>query len=113
MSTENLISDTSADSTASPPTEETEPPRRSGWSRLTAMTTVYLGLALVLLIVAFSIAKPDAFLSAFNIRSVFTDASVLLIVAVGATYVIATAGIDLSVGSVLVFSGVVSLKTMK
>lgn len=86
--------------------------RKAGLSRLAAMTTIYLGLALILLIVVFSIAKPEAFLSAFNIRSVFTDASILLIVAVGATYVIATAGIDLSVGSVLVFAGVVSLKTM-
>jgi ribose transport system permease protein len=37
---------------------------------------------------------------------------VLLVLAVGATYVIITAGIDLSVGSVLVFSGVVSAKLM-
>ena len=36
----------------------------------------------------------------------------LLVLAVGATYVIITAGIDLSVGSVLVFSGVVAAKLM-
>jgi ribose transport system permease protein len=38
---------------------------------------------------------------------------VLLVVAVGSTFVIVTAGIDLSVGSVLVFSGVVSAKLME
>jgi ribose transport system permease protein len=37
---------------------------------------------------------------------------VLLVLATGLTYVIVTAGIDLSVGSVLVFSGVVSAKAM-
>jgi ribose transport system permease protein len=37
---------------------------------------------------------------------------VLLVLAVGMTYVIITAGIDLSVGAVLVFSGVVSAKFM-
>ena len=37
----------------------------------------------------------------------------LLVLATGMTYVIITAGIDLSVGSVLVFSGVVSAKAMK
>ena len=36
----------------------------------------------------------------------------LLVIATGLTYVIITAGIDLSVGSVLVFSGVVSAKMM-
>ena len=36
----------------------------------------------------------------------------LLVLATGMTYVIITAGIDLSVGAVLVFSGVVSAKAM-
>ena len=36
----------------------------------------------------------------------------LLVIAVGMTFVIITAGIDLSVGSVLVFSGVVAAKVM-
>ena len=36
----------------------------------------------------------------------------LLVLATGMTYVIITAGIDLSVGSVLVFSGVVAAKAM-
>ena len=36
----------------------------------------------------------------------------LLVLATGLTYIIITAGIDLSVGAVLVFSGVVSAKVM-
>ena len=39
-----------------------------------------------------------------NARNIATDAAVLLVLAVGSTYVIITAGIDLSVGAVLVFS---------
>ena len=40
------------------------------------------------------------------------NAAILLVIAVGMTFVIITAGIDLSVGSVLVFSGVVAAKVM-
>lgn len=74
--------------------------------------TLPLGVALAVLFVGFGIAEPEAFLSSFNIKSLLTDASVLLLLAVGMTYVITTAGIDLSVGAVLVFSGVVSSEVM-
>ena len=47
-----------------------------------------------------------------NARNIATDAAVLLVLATGMTYVIITAGIDLSVGAVLVFSGVVAAKAM-
>ena len=56
----------------------------------------------------FSIAAAGEFATRLNIRNVATDVSVLLVLAVGMTFVIVTAGIDLSVGSVLVFSGVVA-----
>ena len=52
--------------------------------------------------------ESEAFFAVANARNIATDAAVLLVLAVGATYVIITAGIDLSVGSVLVFSGVVA-----
>jgi ribose transport system permease protein len=69
-------------------------------------------LALIGILVVFSIMKPSAFLGSYNIKSIFIDASVFLTLSVGMTYVIITAGIDLSVGSVLVFSGVIALKVM-
>ncbi len=69
-------------------------------------------LALIGIIVIFAIMKPSAFLGSYNIKSIFIDASVALTLSVGMTYVIITAGIDLSVGSVLVFSGVIALKVM-
>ena len=56
--------------------------------------------------------KPSAFLGSYNIKTIFIDASVALTLSVGMTFVIITAGIDLSVGSVLVFSGVIARKVM-
>jgi len=73
---------------------------------------LYLLAALALLIIVFGAMNPGAFLGTYNLREVFTEAALLLIVAVGATFVIATSGIDLSVGGVLVFSGVISTEVM-
>ncbi|MFE7979879.1 ABC transporter permease [Streptomyces shenzhenensis] len=70
-----------------------------------------LGL-LVVICVIFSIVAPDAFLSGDNFRAVVINSSILVILGVGMTFVLITGGIDLSVGSVLVFSGVVAGKTM-
>lgn len=64
------------------------------------------------LIVLFSALEPQGFTTFDNARSIATDASILLVLAVGGTFVIITAGIDLSIGSVLIFSGVVSAKAM-
>jgi ribose transport system permease protein len=90
-----------------------EPGRRRTWrQRALGSSVVYLGGALLVAIAFFAAKDASAFLSAFNIRQLFTQASLLLIEAVGATYVIATAGIDLSVGGVLVISGVIAVKLM-
>jgi ribose/xylose/arabinose/galactoside ABC-type transport system permease subunit len=48
----------------------------------------------------------------FNIRGIVQSTSILAVLGVGMTFVIVTGGIDLSVGSVLVFSGVVADKAM-
>jgi ribose transport system permease protein len=74
--------------------------------------TVWTLAVLVVLFLFFAVLKPAEFATTFNIRNVLTDSAILLVLAVGMTYVIVTAGIDLSVGSVLVFSGVVAAKTM-
>lgn len=47
------------------------------------------------------------FLTVSNLLNIAEQATIIAIVAVGMTFVIITAGIDLSVGSVLAFSGVV------
>jgi ribose transport system permease protein len=82
------------------------------WQRLVSGSATWVGLILVGLIVAFSLLEPSSFLDTDNFRNIATDAAVLLVLATGMTYVIITAGIDLSVGAVLVFSGVVSAKAM-
>jgi ribose transport system permease protein len=89
-----------------------EQQRMPWWQRVAAGSSTQIGSILVALIVVFAVLKPDEFFAVDNGRNIATDAAVLLVLAVGATYVIITAGIDLSVGAVLVFSGVVAAKLM-
>jgi ribose/xylose/arabinose/galactoside ABC-type transport system permease subunit len=67
---------------------------------------------LAVLVVILSILRPN-FLSAFNIFNVMRQISFIGILAVGMTFVILTAGIDLSVGSLLAFSGIVCASVAK
>jgi ribose transport system permease protein len=97
------------------PSQDREPAARGadGWlTRTLRGTTVWTFLILVALVVAFSVARPAEFATVFNARNILVDAAILLVMAVGMTYVIITAGIDLSVGAVLVFSGVIAAKVM-
>lgn len=108
--------------TTTPPTTETSSTAIVGHDDLyrqpTFLTSVVksdtfrLFLALVALIVMFSLLKPTAFPTLSNTLNILSDAAILLVLAVGATFVIITAGIDLSVGGVLVFSSVVSAMVM-
>jgi ribose transport system permease protein len=82
------------------------------WRKVLAWPTTQIGLVLVALLVVFSVLHPSEFTSADNARNIATDAAVLLVISTGMTYVIITAGIDLSVGGVLVFAGVVGAKVM-
>jgi ribose transport system permease protein len=68
----------------------------------------YVGMTLVLvaLIVYFSLRSPN-FLSATNFISIANQVPAAIVIAVGMTYVLMIAGIDLSVGSVLGASGAV------
>jgi ribose transport system permease protein len=64
-----------------------------------------LAIVVVLLFVIGAILKPDSFPTSSNIQNMLTQASVVGVLAIGMTFVIATAGIDLSVGSVLAAAG--------
>ncbi|WP_433869873.1 ABC transporter permease [Saccharopolyspora sp. CA-218241] len=81
--------------------------------RPTASPTLWTGLVLIGLCALFSLLRPAAFPTLYNAQTLLVQAGPLLLLAVGMTFVIITSGIDLSVGSVLVFSGVVSAKTME
>lgn len=75
-------------------------------------TTLFLFLILIALAAFFSVLRPDAFPTLANAINMATNASVLLVLAVGSTYVILTGGIDLSINGVLVFSGVIAAMAM-
>jgi ribose/xylose/arabinose/galactoside ABC-type transport system permease subunit len=67
---------------------------------------------LLLLCIGLWIATPH-FLTWNNLANVLQQSTVNAILALGMTFVILTAGIDLSVGSVLAFAGVVAAWTMQ
>lgn len=75
---------------------------------LVRQNSAWILIALVVIILIFTAIRPDAFATQFNWTNIAINASILLILAVGQTFVIATSGIDLSVGSVLVFSSVIA-----
>jgi ribose transport system permease protein len=70
------------------------------WRRI-QLQEAALPAVVVLLLIAGTIFDRDAFLTSDNLLTVLTQASVTGVVAVGMTFVIATGGIDLSVGSML------------
>jgi len=63
-------------------------------------------ISLVLLIIFFSVTS-EYFLSLANFLTIGLQTSIIGIIALGMTFVIITSGIDLSVGSIVAFSGIV------
>ncbi|MEU7633661.1 ABC transporter permease [Nocardia sp. NPDC049220] len=90
-----------------------EPIERTVLQRLLGASTVWIGIVLVVLCVVFSVVRPDAFPTRFTLQTLLIETSVLLVLSVGMTFVIITAGIDLSVGMVLIFAGVLGAKSME
>jgi simple sugar transport system permease protein/ribose transport system permease protein len=83
---------------------------RSGparWRRLVPGPAYAAVGALVVLVVANALFTPN-FASTSNLWNVLLQVSTVVLVAVGMTLVIATGGIDLSVGSVMAIAGAVS-----
>jgi len=71
------------------------------------LITYGIYLVLIVLVILFTILKPNAFLSAENIFNILRQVSVVGIAAAGMTCVIITGGIDLSVGSTIGLVGVI------
>jgi len=78
------------------------------WHRVAVANETWTLLALVILVVFFSIREPGKFLTPDNFSLIAQNSAAYLVMAVGQTFVILTAGIDLAVGSVLVLAGVVT-----
>lgn len=72
----------------------------------------YMFAVLAALFIVFSILSPDTFPTTANVRNLIVDTAIFVVMATGMTYVMVAAGFDLSIGSVLVFSGICAVKTM-
>jgi ribose transport system permease protein len=81
--------------------------------RLANTQSVWILGVLLVIIAFFSITGGSNFLSVSNFSLIAQNVSVWAVLGIGMTFVIITSGIDLSVGSVLVFSSVVAAKAME
>jgi ribose transport system permease protein len=93
---------------------ETRPPvtRRRFFSGSPRYSWTYILLVLLGMIAFFTLWQGQKFFDETNFRNIALNASQLMLLAIGMTFVIITAGIDLSVSAVLVFSAVMGAKTM-
>ncbi|RLK52713.1 ABC transporter permease subunit [Microbacterium telephonicum] len=73
--------------------------------RASLLPTLAAVLILVVLLIAAQ-ARFDRFLTPGNLSALLLDNAYLVVLAVGMTFVILTGGIDLSVGSVMAFTGI-------
>jgi ribose transport system permease protein len=88
-------------------------PHQSLLGRIAGMQSVWILGVLLVIVAAFSAAAGTKFLSTSNFSLISQNIAVWAVLGVGMTFVIITAGIDLSIGSVLVFSSVVAAKIME
>ncbi len=64
-------------------------------------------VAFILVVVVFGAIKPHSFLTMYNLNNVLVASSIPAIIAVGQTFAVTTAGIDLSVSSTMTLGAVV------
>jgi ribose/xylose/arabinose/galactoside ABC-type transport system permease subunit len=69
-------------------------------------------IAFILIVIAMSILSP-VFLTVTNVLNIIRQSSIYGIMAIGMTFVILTAGIDLSVGSILAIAGAIAAGSVK
>jgi ribose transport system permease protein len=86
--------------------------RQSFWQKLRKTQTAQIMLVLVVITAIFSLLAPETFFTLFNLRNIFINIAMFTILGIGMTFVIITAGIDLSIGSMLVFSSVIGCKAI-
>jgi ribose transport system permease protein len=81
--------------------------------RLAAALAPLLGLAFVVILFAILTGSPERYLSATNLRVVLAQTVIVAIAALGMTMIIISAGIDLSVGSVIALTSVVTAVALR
>jgi ribose transport system permease protein len=89
------------------------PTTSDAFSRLVRLQSFQILLVLLAICLVFSALAPTVFPAWSNLRQVIQNVSILAVLGVGMTFVVITGGIDLSIGSVLVFSGVIAAQTMQ
>lgn len=82
------------------------------WKRIVSFQSVWILGVLLVIIAFFTIKAGGKFFSSSNFSTISQNVSILAVIGVGMTFVIVTSGIDLSVGTVLIFSSVMSAKAM-
>ena len=70
-------------------------------------------ILLLILLVYFTIQRPDAFLTANNLLNIARQVATMGIVALGMSFVMLTGGLDFSVGSMVSLSGILSAILIK
>jgi ribose/xylose/arabinose/galactoside ABC-type transport system permease subunit len=85
---------------------------RGGFDLLSWLARFAPLIFLIVLMAVFAAVEPR-FLSPINLFNVMRQVSIIGLLAVGMTFVILTAGIDLSVGSLLAFAGLVAAVVAK
>lgn len=92
---------------------DTAVPRTGLGRRLGEVFGPFVGLAFVIAIGCLSPEVREAFLTVYNFKSVATQTVIVGLGAIGMTLVIVSGGIDLSVGSVIALSSVVTAACLK
>lgn len=87
-------------------------PANGGFDAFTFLARFAPLIFLLLLMLVFAIMEPR-FLSSVNLFNVMRQVSITGLLAIGMTFVILTAGIDLSIGSLLAFAGLVAAAVAK
>ncbi|ALE06899.1 sugar ABC transporter permease [Arthrobacter sp. ERGS1:01] len=87
--------------------------RISSLRRILHVQSFQILLVLFVIFLIFTAMAPGVFSTWDNVRQIIQNVSILGVLGIAMTFVIVTSGIDLSVGSNLVFSGVVAAKVMQ
>ncbi len=92
--------------------DETIVYKQKTWAQLLLGSQVFWVFVAIIIAGLLISTRSEAFLTSKNLYNITRNATFVAIIALGMTFVIITGGIDLSVGSVLVFSSMVCAVTM-
>jgi ribose transport system permease protein len=110
------MTDEAIPSTVAQDVSREEAPERGddGWlGQLRHSTAFWIGVAIVAIAVIFGLTTPEnAFIKPSNLLSIGLNASVVMLLGVGMTFLIGAGHLDLSVGYSLILASVLGAKTM-